>query len=158
VFPQQISARHVLLIQALSVAISNYKLELVEGERHATLNDPEKALHAFLQFSTSKLFIMGVMGQLAPQIAGRPLPDLFAWGVSASYFNDKWRSNLSGRWEPLVKSLVPLIVSNIEDEMKDVVRSTQELTRIALKVGFQIQSLKSSYNSVMSPIRDVTTV
>jgi hypothetical protein len=158
VFPQQISAKHVLLIQALSVAISNYKLQLVEGERQSKLNEPEKALHAFLQFSTSKLFVMGIMGQLASQIAGRPLPDLFAWKVSPSYFNDKWRTDLSGRWEPLVKSLVPLIVSNIESEMKDVVRSTQALDKIALKVGFQIQSLKSSYDSVMSPVRDVTTV
>jgi hypothetical protein len=157
VFPPQISASHVLLVQSLSVAISNYKLELVAGEKQSTLNEPEQALHEFLQFSTSKLFVIGVIGRLASQIAGRSLPDLFAWTVAPSYFKDNWRSVIVSRWKLLVESLVPLIVSQIEGEAKDIVRSTQDLERIARKVGFQIQSLRSSYNSVMSPIRDVSS-
>jgi hypothetical protein len=158
VFPPQISAQHVLLVQSLSVAISNYKLELVVGERQSTLNEPEQTLYEFLQFSTSKLFVIGVMGRVASQIAGRALPDLFAWTVAPSYFKDNWRSVVVSRWKPLVESLVPIIVSQIEGDAKDVVRSTQDLEKIARKVGFQIQSLRSSYDSVMSPIRDVSSV
>jgi hypothetical protein len=101
---------------------------------------------------------MGIIGQLASQIAERPLPNLFAWTVSPSYFNDNWKADLSGRWGPLVKSLVPLIVSNIEGEMKDAVRSTQALETIARKVGFQIQSLKSLYDRIAAPINDVTSL
>jgi hypothetical protein len=157
VFPPQISAAHVLLVQSLSVAISNYKLKLVAGEKQSTLNEPEQALHDFLQFSTSKLFVIGIIGRVASQIAGRALPDLFGWGVAPSYFNDNWKTAVVSRWEPLVESLVPIIVSQIEGDPKDVVRSTQDLEKIARKVAFQIQSLRSQYESVMSPIRDVSS-
>jgi hypothetical protein len=158
VFPSQISAQHVLLIQALSVAIGNYKLELVATEKHSTLNDPEQTLHTFLQFSTSKLFVIGVVGRLASQIVGQALPDLFAWKVAASHFKDNWRSSLVSRWKLIVEALVPIIVLQIEGDMKDVVRSTQELDKVARKVGLQIKSLQSQYDTVMSPIRDVSSV
>jgi hypothetical protein len=158
VFPHQVTARHILLVQSLSIAISNYKLELLAGERNSSLNQPEEALHDFLQFSTSKLFVIGVMGHLAPQIAGKPLPDLFAWSVTPSYFKDSWRSVVVSRWKPLVESLVPIIVSQIEGDTKDIVRSTQELEKITRKVSFHIQSLRTQYESVMSPIRDISSV
>jgi hypothetical protein len=158
VFPPQISANHVLLVQALSVALNKYKLELVAGEKQESLNDPEKAVHEFLQFSTSKLFVIALIGRIASQIAGEALPDLFAWKAATSYFNANWRDVLVNRWQPLVESLVPIMVSQIEGDAKDVVRSNQELDKIARRVSFQVQSLRSQYDSVMSPIRDVTTV
>jgi hypothetical protein len=148
----------VLLIQALSGAISNYKIDLVEREKKSPLNEPEQALHSFLQFSTSKLFIVAILGRIAAQVAGQPLPDLFAWKIAPSHFNSRWRTSLVDRWTPFVEALVPLIVSNIEGDAKDVVRSSDDLASIARKVGLQIQSLRGSYESVMSPIRDVTSV
>lgn len=158
VFPKQITARHALLIQSLSVALNNYKLKLIAGEESATLNEPEMALHEFLKFSTAKLFIIGVVGRLGSQIAGQALPDLFAWKVGPPHFKENWRTTLVNRWEPFVESLVPVVVSQIEGDAKDVVRSTKDLDRIAKKAGFQLQSLKAQYNSVMSPVRDVCAV
>jgi AIPR protein len=158
VFPKQISGHHVLLVQSLSVALNNYKLRLVAGEKGSTLNEPEIALHDFLKFSTAKLFIIGVLGRIASQIAGQAIPDLFAWRIGTSYFKDTWRTTLVSRWEPLVESLAPLVVSQVEGDAKDVVRSTKDLDKIARKVSFQVQSLKSQYDSVMSPIRDVCSV
>jgi len=158
IFPKQISAQHVLLVQSLSVALNNYKLHLVAGEKQSTLNEPEMALHEFLKYSTAKLFIIGVIGRLGSQIAGQSLPDLFGWRIAEPYFKDTWRTTLVGRWQPFVESLIPIIVSQVEGDAKDVVRSSKELDRIAKKVSFQLQSLKSQYDSVMSPIRDVCTV
>lgn len=158
VFPKQITARHALLVQSLSVALNNYKHKLIAGEEQGKLNEPETALHEFLKFSTAKLFIIGVVGRLGSQIAGQALPDLFAWKVGPPHFKDNWRTTLVNRWEPFVESLVPIVVSQIESDAKDVVRSTKDLDRIAKKVGFQLQSLKAQYDSVMSPIRDVCAV
>lgn len=158
VFPTQISASHVLLVQSLSVALNNYKLKLVTGEKESALNEPETALLEFLKFSTAKLFIIGIIGRIASQIAGQPIPDLFAWSVKAPYLKENWRTTLVTRWEPFVESLVPVIVLHVDNNAKDVVRSTEYLEKIAKKVGFQLQSLKSQYDSVMSPIRDVCSV
>lgn len=155
IFPKQISAPHVLLVQSLSVALNNYKLKLVAGERQSTLNEPELALHEFLKLSTAKLFVIGVVGRLASQIAGQALPDLFAWKIATPYFKDTWRTTLVNRWEPFVEALSPIVVSQVEGDAKDVVRSTKDLDKIAKKVSFQLQSLKTQYESVMSPIRDV---
>lgn len=157
VFPPQISARHALLVHSLSFAINDYKIELLTRNKTATLNEQEQAHYEFLQYSTSKLFVMSVVGRLAAQILGKPIPDLFTWMLAASYTDDKWRTVIVSRWQPLVQSIIPLIVAQIETGMKDVVRSTQDLDRIARKVGFQIQSLRGSYDSVMSPIRDVSS-
>jgi len=112
VFPKQISAQHVLLVQSLSVALNNYKLKLVAGEKASTLNEPEMALHEFLKFSTSKLFIIGIIGRIASQIAGQAHADLFAWKIDSSYFKGTWRTTLVNRWEPLVESIDVIRNSN----------------------------------------------
>ena len=158
VFPTQISARHVLLVQALSIALNNYKLRLVAGEKQLNLNEPEMALLEFLKFSTAKLFVIGVVGCIASQVAGQSLPDLFAWSVKTPHFKDTWRTTLVKRWEPFVESLVPIVVSQIDGDAKDVVRSAKDMEKISKKVAFQIQSLKLQYESVISPIRDVCSV
>lgn len=158
VFPNQISAGHVILVQALSITINDYRLQLVEGGKVKTLNEPEVAIHDFLNYSTSKLFIIAVIGRIASQIVGHTIPDLFGLKVSTDYCTSSWRDNLVGRWMPLVESLVPLIVLQIDGNAKDVVRSNKELDKVAKKVSFQLQSLRSQYDSVMSPIRDVCTL
>jgi hypothetical protein len=61
VFPPQISAQHVLLVQSLSVEIINYKLKLIAGEKQSTLNEPEQALHDFLQFSIGDILCRVVL-------------------------------------------------------------------------------------------------
>ncbi|MBE3039645.1 MAG: AIPR family protein [Chloroflexi bacterium] len=155
VFPPQMSARHVLLVHSLSVAVNNYKLELVAGHKQSGLNKPQLAVHDFLKFSTAKLFVIGVAGRIAEQIAGRSLPDLFAWKVADSHFKSTWQTTLVNRWQVLVAALVPLVVSDLDGEAKDVVRSPTDLDKVATKVDFQLLSLKSQYDSVMSPIRDV---
>lgn len=158
VFPKQVCAQHVLLVQSLSVALNNFKLKLVAGEKSASLNEPEMALHEFLKFSTAKLFIIGVIGRIASQIAGQALADLFAWRIALPNFKEAWRTTLVNRWEPLVESIAPLVVSQVEGDAKDVVRSNKDLEKIARKVSFQLQSLKSQYESVISPIRDVCSL
>lgn len=158
VFPVQISAQHVLLVHSLSVALNNYKLKLVAGEKQSQLNEPESRLHEFLTFSTAKLFIIGVIGSIASQIAGHKLPDLFAWKVAKPYFKNTWLTTLVNRWEPFVEALVPIVVLYLDGEAKDVVRSSADLKKVAGKAAMQLQSLKSQYESVMSPIRDVCTV
>jgi hypothetical protein len=155
VFPTQVSAPHVLLVYTLSVAMNNYKIELVAQEKQQKLNAPETALHEFLKFSTAKLFIIGVVGEIASQIAGQALPDPFCWKVASQYFKEDWQGTLVNRWEPIVKSLVPIVVSHVEGDAKEIVRSPKDLSRIATKVGFQLQLLKHQYDSVMSPIRDI---
>jgi len=67
-------------------------------------------------------------------------------------------NNSCGQMEPFVESLVPVVVLQIETDAKDVVRSTEDLEKIARKVALQLQSLRSQYDSVMSPIRDVCSL
>ncbi len=155
VFPKQISAGHVLLVQSLSTALNNYKLDLVARHRQSTLNEPEVLLNEFLKYSTAKLFMIGIVGRIASQIAGQPLPDLFSWKIAPSYFKENWKSTLVNRRKPFVESLAPIVYSQVEGDPKDVVRSNKELDKIAMKTSFQLQSLKLQYESVMSPIRDV---
>jgi hypothetical protein len=156
IFQPQISAAHALLIQAMSVAINDYKTELFNAEKASAINELELAIHEFLQYSTAKLFIVCVIGRIAPQIAGRPIPNLYSWKVSASNFKSTWQDGISKRWKPVVDAVIPSIVSQIDGQPKDVVRSTAEMEKVAKKVGFQIQALKKQYDAEMSAIRDIS--
>ncbi|HPF38937.1 MAG TPA: AIPR family protein [Phycisphaerae bacterium] len=158
VFPLQITAGHCLLVEALSVAVNNHKLGLIGRHRSESLTERQADLHEFMQYSTAKLFVVSLIGELAAQILDRPLPDRFSWAVAPEYINPSWRETLVGRWIPLVESVVPLVVGSIDGDKREVVRSHSKLTEIARKVGFQIESLKSLYDSAMSPIRDISDV
>ena len=69
---------------------------------------------SFLKFSTAKLFVIGVIGRLASQIAGQSLSDLFAWRVGEQSFTDTWRTSLVSRWEPFVEAVMPVIVAQMK--------------------------------------------
>ena len=155
VFPDQVTAPHALLVRALGKAIDDFKIELFDKEGSGSLNEAEKIVYDFLQFSTAKLFITSAIGKLASQILGRPVPDLFGWKVAPDYFKQDW-TPVTARWKIVVESLAPLFMGVIDGEAKDVVRSTDALDKMAKRARLQIQSLKNSYNSVFDPIRTIS--
>lgn len=149
---RSVPPRHAFGVYALCLYANLPDYREIAAESLTEGSDDKDCDLCFIDTEAGAVFIVQA------QIVGQPLPDLFAWKVAPSYFNDKWRSAIVSRCKPLVESLVPIIVSQIEGEAKDVVRSTQDLEKIAKKVGFQILSLQTSYESVMSPIRDVSSV
>jgi hypothetical protein len=157
VFPSSITADHVYMVQCLADAATKSKIELHEKVELGTANKPEKTTNEFLGHSTSKFFVAGVVGQLAEQVFGQPIPDLFAWSAKAAHVKQD-RSFMEGCWKVVMNGLIPLIVKEAGDDLYETVRSTTELKRVAENVGFLIHSLKSQFDSIMSAIRDVTEV
>jgi hypothetical protein len=157
VFPSQITAEHVYMVQCLADAATQLKIDLYEKVNQNKANKPEKEANNFFSHSTSKFFVVGVVGRLAEQILGQSIPDLFAWSVKSDYVK-KDRSNIVTSWKVVIDGLVPLIVKEASQDLYETVRSTSELERVSKDVGFLIQSLKNQYNTIMSSIRDVTEI
>jgi hypothetical protein len=157
VFPIAIRAEHVYLVQCLADAATQSKIEFYDKVQRGTANKPEKAASEFFAHSTSKFFVVGVVGLLAEQILGQPIPNHFTWSIRASYVKQD-RSVIIGCWKTVINGLIPLIVRASREQLYETVRSTSELERVADDVGHLILSLKDHYNSIMSPIRDVTEV
>lgn len=157
VFPSQVTAEHVYLVQALADAVNEYKLELNEKVETGSANDPEKVVHQLLSYSTAKLFVIAVLGRAGSLILDRPLADLFAWRASAALMKPD-RGVLISIWKSAVDSLLPLIVSNVGDDVYAAVRSTEGFANVAKKLSLQVMSLKAHYIGVLAPIRDATEV
>jgi hypothetical protein len=155
VFPAEISAEHVYMVQALADGVTQSKIELQRRVDSGTANAPEKAANAFFGYSTSKFFVMGVVGQLAQQVFGSPIPDLFRWSVRAPFVKPD-RTEAVRRWKIVIDGIVPLIVGQSGTDPYETVRSASELDAVAQKVSFLLQSLKTQYDSVLSAIRDIT--
>ena len=157
VFPSNITAEHLYMIQCLADAATQSKIELHEKIEHKTANLPEKKANEFLGHSTSKFFVAGVVGHLAEQILSQPIPNLFSWSVKALHIKQD-RSHIVNCWKIVIDGLLPLIAKEATNDMYETVRSTTELESIANNVGFLIHSLKNQYDSIMSSIRDATEV
>lgn len=97
IFQPQITASHALLVQALAVAVNNYKIEMLKKEKQAALSELEVTIAEFLQYSTAKLFIISVIGRIASQIVGQPVPNLYAWKIGTAYFKSNWRDTVATR-------------------------------------------------------------
>lgn len=157
VFPKQITAEHVYLVQSLADAVNALKMQLTEKVNGGTANEPEQQVHSLLSYSTSKLFVVAIVGRLASLILDRPVPDPFAWKVRASYLKPD-RNSVVSRWKVAVDSLLPLVVAHAgdKDKMYQTVRSSTDFHELARKLALQVQSLRRQYDSVMASIKEIS--
>jgi hypothetical protein len=133
---------------------------LARSKSNGTKHDEQAA--AFFGYSTSMLFVTGIVGSLSELIFAKKLPNRFAPVVKAAAVKSD-RDGLVARWKVVVESLIPLIVSVAEEmagqtgqSVYDVARSGARLDEVAKKVGAVMHSLKKQYDVELSAIRAVT--
>ena len=97
------------MVQCLADAATQSKIELHKKVEQRTANRPEKIADDFFGHSTSKFFVAGVIGHLAEQNLGQPIPDLFSWSVKGVHVRQD-RSHIVECWKVVIDGLVPLIV------------------------------------------------
>jgi len=155
VFPAEMVAQHVFLIQALADALGVVKQHLKAKVDAGSANAPERIMHEVMKHSTSKFFVAGVIGELAPMIMGRAIPSRTNW-VANDRVVQADRTSLIACWCVAVESLLPLIANEIRDDSYAVVRSEKKLKDVAESVSFVVQSIITQLSSSFASIRETT--
>jgi hypothetical protein len=161
VFPRTISAQHVFVVRALSVAIDNVKVQLKRKADDGTATSLEEDQLQVLKFSASKHFLFFIVGCLAEEIMSRRVSDLFGWKCVPGVLAPDNHS-LTDAWETALRALLPQIATIVKpygtDAFYEVPRSADKSKDVSTKLRALMASLGPVLGSQFDPIRQRTTV
>ncbi len=161
VFPKTITADHIFLVRALSIAIDKLKIELREKVSNANATKQESLQNDVLKYAASKPFVIYLIGELAEEIAGKPVSDQFEWKSKTSIINSENHS-MSDAWIVALRAILPQIALVVEQQGKDAFYEVPRSAEQSKKVANHLKALMASLESVLGPqfddVRRRTTV
>ena len=144
IFKIDICAEHCFVVYALSVAIDKVKKHLNSiAATDDGLMDTQQNSYDILQFSSSKIFLLYVIGSIMEEIYGKKIANKYLIVIQS---NDIVLSDFVKLWEQFVLFILPIIYRHIErhakrEEIEDDIIYT--ITRTASHVKEITKNLKS---------------
>jgi hypothetical protein len=123
VFPQSLSIAHIFAIQTLGWAYDLLKQELKAKSDSGGMTEIEQKQLRLLEFPASKQFLIFVVGGLREEIAGAKLTEPKGFELKPDSITPDGKEVVDA-WLKVLKSILPIIVSNLPAEEYQVVRST----------------------------------
>jgi AIPR protein len=123
VFPQSLSIAHIYAIQTLGWAYDALKQELKAKSDSGSMTDIEQKQLRLLDFPASKQFLIFVVGGLREEIAGAKLTEPKGFELKADSIKPDGEEAVDA-WLKVLKSILPIMVSNPPAEEYQMVRST----------------------------------
>jgi hypothetical protein len=130
VFPQSLSIGHIFSIQALGWAYDQLKQDLKARSDLGSMTEIEQRQLRLLDFPASKQFLICVVGALREEIAGSRLTEPMAFEVKSESIEANGKHVIDA-WVKVLKSILPIMVSNLPAEEYQVVRSTEHTESVA---------------------------
>jgi hypothetical protein len=124
VFPQSLSVTHIYAIQTLGWAYDALKQELKAKSESGGMTEIEQKQLRLLDFPASKQFLIFVVGGLREEIAGCKVTEPRGFELTANSIKTDNKEPVDA-WLKVLKSILPIIVSNLPAEEYQVVRSTE---------------------------------
>lgn len=131
VFRSDLTARHVVVVLALSSAIDKLKAYL-KGRVDADQAAPtESQMYESLRYSMSKHFIMSLFGRLAPEIVGTKLPSLYRLELKKQDGNSM--QSVESAWYEVLRLVLPFVGNQIASlgDPYDVTRDVAKVNTVA---------------------------
>lgn len=161
VFPPSITAEHIFLVRALSVAIDRVRAEVKLKVANGTATDLEQKQHDVLRFAASKHFILYTIGELADQIMKRPVTDRYNWKCVKGVISAD-NVSLIKAWTGVLNTLLPPVTMFIDREGKDaaymVPRSSELSKKVAHETKVYIAALPAEATSQFEPLRAKSSI
>jgi hypothetical protein len=129
VFPQSLSIAHIYCIQTLGWAYDLLKQELKVKSGSGSMTDIEQKQLRLLDFPASKQFLIFVVGGLREEVAGTKLTEPKGFELRLDSIKPDSKEVVDA-WVKVLKSILPIIVSNLPAEEYQVVRSTEHTETI----------------------------
>lgn len=156
VFPQDIAAEHIYLLQCLSDAVDARKTSLREEVASGEVTSRTKEYSHLLGHSTSKQFVIHVMGGIVEQIVGRSVSDSFGWKCRTNLVKVD-REDVTRLWGSVLATLLPRISKHAGKDSAKAVRSTDIARTVIEELAVHLESFKDDFKSVLQPLRDATS-
>ncbi len=155
VFPQAITAEHVYMVSLLGAAIDDVKLDLKERNSTGKATSTQSKNYEVLKHSTSKLYLLGVIGAVSEDVIGEKLADRFTWRFSATAMN-KTPKKLVVPWKEVAEAILPLVATTIGEDSYAATRHFANIPEVAQKVAALINAGGSAISNRFAPLKDET--
>ena len=117
IFPENLTAEHIIFTYSLMRAIDAYKLELQQKDVEKT--DIEEKQHKFLSKRGSKMLLLYTISKCMEGIIGKRITD--TWGLQ--FKNNSDFSGAVSNWRAVIKVILPIGYSKLEEALSEGLKS-----------------------------------
>ena len=119
IFPENLTAKHIIFTYSLSRAIDSYKLELQQkGENRMEIEDSQ---HKFLGKRGAKMLLLYTISKCMEGVIGKKINDNWA----LSFHDSSDFDELIRLWKIVIQSILPIAYSPLENALKDGLKSKE---------------------------------
>ena len=119
IFPENLTAEHIIFTYSLMRAIDSYKLELQQKGVEKT--DIEDKQHKFLSKRGSKMLLLYTISKCMEGIVGKRITD--TWGIQFKD-NSDFGSAVSS-WRAVIKVILPMAYFKLEEALSEGLKSKE---------------------------------
>lgn len=145
IFPENLTAEHIIFTYALSRAIDNYKLELQKKGDNRT--DNEERQHKYLSKRGSKMLLLYAISKCMEVIVGRKVHDSWAF----SFKNNTDFDELANLWNSVIKAILPVACAPLEEALKDGLKNKELAEKASNTVSGLLTSVQDMLQGQLRP-------
>lgn len=119
IFPENLTAKHIIFTYSLARAIDSYKLEL--QQKGETRTDIEDKQHKYLSKRGAKMLFLYTISKCMEGIIGKKIKDNWALAFKENSDFD----TLVHLWKTTIKSILPMSCPHLEVALKDGLKSKE---------------------------------
>lgn len=147
IFPDQLSAEHIIYTYALTRAIDMYKLELQgKGEDRTEL---EEMQYRFFSKRGSKMLLIYAVSKCMESILGTKIRN--SWSLRFSDNSDF--DIVVGCWREIIKVILPVSVNILEGSLKDGLKNKETTDSAVVTVSGLLTAIQSTAQSQLDAER-----
>lgn len=119
IFPEKLTAEHIIFTYALMRAIDSYKLELQQKGDAKT--DVEEKQHKFLSKRGSKMLFLYTISRCMEGVVGKKITDLW----TLQFRNNDDFGIAVANWRAVIKVILPISYSKLEEALSEGLKSKE---------------------------------
>lgn len=147
IFSEKLTAKHIIFTYSLARAIDSYKLDLQQKSENRT--QIEDRQHKFLSRRGAKMLLLYTISKCMEGIVGKKINN--SWTLA--FFENSDFDALVILWKTVIKSILPMACSSLENALKDGLKSKEQSESSADTV---VGLFASVQDTVQPQLRDFT--
>ncbi len=148
IFPENLTAKHIIFTYALSRAIDSVKLELQQkGDKRLEIEEKQ---HKFLSKRGSKMLLLYTISKCLEGVFNKRIED--SW--SLCFKNNEDFDSLVQLWQIVIKSILPISLASLEDVIQDGLKSKELSEKAADSVVGIFAAIQSAVGAQFAPFTD----
>lgn len=144
IFPENLTAKHIIFTYSLARSIDSYKLELQQKADNRT--DSEEKQHKYLSKRGSKMLFLYTVSRCMEGVIGKKIRDNWALNFQDNSDFD----TLVQLWKTVLKSILPMACASLEPVLNDGLKSKDASVSAADTVVGLLTSVQEMIQSQLS--------